>query len=81
MVILLRHSDWTVTGPLEWPLTVFWLEFRSVEGLPLPIDQLQRKKNAAFRRCPASPPSLFGIGRYTGVYSQHNYEAQPQDIP
>jgi hypothetical protein len=26
-------SDWPVTGPLAGPLTVSWLEFRSVEGL------------------------------------------------
>ena len=29
-------SDWPVTGPLAGPLTVSWLEFRSVEGLHPP---------------------------------------------
>jgi hypothetical protein len=46
-------SDWPVTLPLAGPLTVSWLEFRSVEGLQPPgIFQLERKKE--YGRLPPS---------------------------
>src|SRR5215472_15815204 len=50
----LTPSDWPVTGPLAGPLTVSWLEFRSVEGLHPPgifnSNEKRLRPSAAVRK-------------------------------
>ena len=60
-------SDWPVTGPLAGPLTVSWLEFRSVEGLHPPgifnSNEKRIRPSAAVRK-----HIHFAIRRYTAVF-------------
>ena len=62
-------SDWPVTGPLAGPLTVSWLEFRSVEGLHPPgrFNSNEKRNTAVCRR-----PQTHSFWVLAGILPFHN---------
>ena len=61
-------SDWTVTGPTRRPLTVSWVEFKSVWPSPSRYIQLERKKNTAVYRHPQTHSFWVLAGILPSIY-------------
>jgi len=71
-------SDWDWDWATRRPLTVPWLEFRSGEGLHPPNKSTRTKKEHCLPPVPV--PSLFGIGRYIGVFRPRRGRHVEKDV-